>query len=60
MIRVDPEIMVSHLKPQVNLEEKRFSHGSRVKSQEERHEPGLSEFGVTEFLSCLRTSTSDQ
>lgn len=51
---------MSHLNPQVNFSLKRLSHGSKVKSQELMHEPGVIELRFMFCLSCFRDFVSNQ
>jgi len=51
---------VSHLNPQVNFSLKRLSHGSKVKSHELMHEPGVIELGFMFCLSCFSDFVSNQ
>lgn len=51
---------MSHLNPQVNFSLKRLSHGSKVKSQELMHEPGVIELGFMFCLSCFSDFVSNQ
>lgn len=44
----------------MNLSLKRLPHGSRVKSHELRHEPGLIELGASPFLNSLNAFVSCQ
>lgn len=60
MTRLRLEMMVSHLNPQVNFSLKRLSHGSKVKSQELMHEPGVMELGFMFCLSCFSDFVSNQ
>lgn len=60
MTRLSCETTTSHLNPQVNFSLKRFSHGSKVKSQVLTHEPGFIELRFMFCLSCLRASMSFQ
>ncbi|KAJ0507575.1 hypothetical protein HanIR_Chr11g0507761 [Helianthus annuus] len=50
----------SHRIPHVNFSPERESHGSTVKSQVDKQEPGVIEVETTPFRKCLRDCMSSQ